>query len=244
MDQIDVMDIIAYYLSEYDSRAFQTLGYSTQAAGFDAITALFSRKSSYLRRLRDEYDVVTNSHRNGQRNRPPRERIIRTQKYFSKFSFEDLTEIVIAFLTNKTRDSNEMDDVSAELAVTTMSEAEIENILNFHDADACIKIKEGNSSIRVYNTSIIKQLKKLYGGRCQICNQKIFEEFKTDVCEAHHIEHFSLTQNNDSSNIIILCPNHHRLMHKLNPRYVSEEKCFVFDNDQKLYVKLDFHLSR
>lgn len=249
MDQIDVLDIIAYYLSEHDSKAFQALGFSTQTAGFNAIAALFNRKSSYLRRLRDEYDVVTSSHRNGQRNRPPRDRIIRTQDYFSKFSFRELTEIVSAFLTNKTKDSDLMDstvndDVLPEYAIAATSESEIENVLNFHDADAGIRIKEGNKIVRVYNTSIIKQLKKIYKGCCQICNQRFFEEFNTDICEAHHIEHFSLTQNNDSSNIIILCPNCHRLMHKLNPRYVPEEKCFVFENDQRLYVKLDYHLTR
>lgn len=244
VDQIDTMDIIAYYLSEYDSKAFQTLGFSTQTAGFDAVAALFGRKASYLRRLRDEYDVVTSSHRNGQRNRPPRDRIKRTQKYFSKFSFGEMTEIVSAFLTNKTKDLNAPEDNSTEYAITEMSESEIENVLNFHDSAACLKIKEGSSSVRVYNTSIIKQLKKIYGGRCQICNKKIFEEFGTDICEAHHIEHFSLTQNNDSSNIIILCPNHHRLMHKMNPRYILEEKCFEFKNNQRLYVGLDFHLAR
>lgn len=76
MEYRKVMDIIAYYLSEFDRRAFDEFGFETQTKGFREMAALFGKKGSYLRRLRDEYDVVTNSFRRGQCNRPPRPRII------------------------------------------------------------------------------------------------------------------------------------------------------------------------
>ena len=72
MEYRKVMDIIAYYLSEFDKRAFDEFGFETQTKGFDDIAALFGKKGSYLRRLRDEYDVTTSSFRRGQCNRPPR----------------------------------------------------------------------------------------------------------------------------------------------------------------------------
>lgn len=98
MEYRKVMDIIAYYLSEFDKRAFDEFGFETQTKGFDEIAALFGKKGSYLRRLRDEYDVTTSSFRRGQCNRPPRSRIIQTTDYLRQFSFEELTEIVRAFL--------------------------------------------------------------------------------------------------------------------------------------------------
>ena len=91
------MDIIAYYLSEFDAKAFETLGFTSQAKGFEKIASFFDKGGNYLRRLRDEYDVVTSSSRKGQRNRPPRTRIITTSEYLRQFSFDELTEIVKAF---------------------------------------------------------------------------------------------------------------------------------------------------
>ena len=88
MEYRKVMDIIAYYLSEFDKRAFDEFGFGTQTKGFDEIAALFGKKGSYLRRLRDEYDVTTSSFRRGQCNRPPRSRIIQTTDYLRQFSFE------------------------------------------------------------------------------------------------------------------------------------------------------------
>ena len=54
----DTMDIIAYYLSEYDMMAFTYLGYKSQASGFREIAGAFGRKDSYLRRLRDEHQII------------------------------------------------------------------------------------------------------------------------------------------------------------------------------------------
>ena len=91
MENRKAMDIIAYYLSEFDDKAFKTLGFTSQAKGFEKIASLFDKGGNYLRRLRDEYDVVTSSSRRGQCNRPPRVRIISTSEYLRQFSFEELT---------------------------------------------------------------------------------------------------------------------------------------------------------
>ena len=48
MEYRKVMDIIAYYLSEFDRRAFDEFGFETQAKGFDEIAALFGKKESVV----------------------------------------------------------------------------------------------------------------------------------------------------------------------------------------------------
>lgn len=124
----------------------------------------------------------------------------------------------------------------------TLTEGDLESVINFKDYNAAIKIKTTDSKVRIYNTSIIKQFKNLYKGCCQLCGQKPFDAFDTDICEAHHIVPFSQNQNNDAKNIIILCPNHHRLIHKLNPVYDDERKCFIYSDGTEETVKLNYHL--
>ena len=88
MDKTKLMDIIAYYLSEYDMDAIYALGYVSRSDAFRKIGSLFGKNNNYLKRLRDEYDVVTSSSRNGQRTRPPRNRIIDTKNHLETFSFD------------------------------------------------------------------------------------------------------------------------------------------------------------
>lgn len=244
MEYRKVMDIIAYYLSEFDKRAFDEFGFETQTKGFGEIAALFGKKGSYLRRLRDEYDVTTSSFRRGQCNRPPRSRIIQTTDYLRQFSFEELTEIVRAFLENARLDNDNSEEFQQEFISDALDENDLEEILNYRDTSASIRLRTSDRRVRVYNTGIIRQLKRLYGGCCQLCGENAFREFNADISEAHHIAYFSDSQNNDSSNIIILCPNHHRLIHKLNPKFDYNRGCFVFSENSELRIELDFHLMK
>jgi len=240
MDQSRVMDIFAYYLSEYDMDAFGALGFDTRTSGFEGISALYGKKANYLKRLRDEYDVVTSSERMGQRNRPPRERIKETARQLSRFSFDELTELAKALMEGAVPfEEHETQDEKDTLPAGT-SEETIESILNAKDPEASIRIRVGANKVRVYKTSIIKQLKKLYGGQCQLCGCRPFEKFDADICEAHHIDYFSSSKNNDAENIIVLCPNHHRLIHKMNPVFNKERRCFVFPDGTIEEIKVEF----
>lgn len=242
MDRSRIMDVFAYYLSEYDMESFSALGFDTRTKGFEGIAASFSMKANYLKRLRDEYDVVTSSERAGQRNRRPRTRIVETAKQLARFSFEELTEMVKVLLENtETPAEVESSNDNEELPVDIPEDA-LENILNAKDPSATIRIKVANNKVRVYKTSIIKQLKKIYDGKCQLCGCRPFNSVDEDICEAHHIEYFSSSKNNDSANIIILCPNHHRLIHKLNPNYDADQQVFIYPDGRTEDIKINYHL--
>ncbi len=235
-----VMDIIAYYLSEYDMDAFTALGYDTQSMGFSEIAAAFGKKSSYLRRLRDEYHVLTSSHRRGQRNRPPRKRIREFCDYLSTFSFDELTQTVKSLFPLDQSNGNSLNKPPE--MVSGYTEEQLEYIINFIDTDADLKTINTSINIRIYNPRIIKELKKLYKGKCQLCGNAPFKEYGVDITEVHHIDYFSRSMNNDSSNLIVLCPNHHRLIHKTDPEYLPEKKVFIFHDGYSETVKLDYHL--
>ena len=242
MERSRIMDVFAYYLSEYDMDAFSTLGFDTRTKGFEKIAASFSMKANYLKRLRDEYDVVTSSERAGQRNRRPRTRIVETAKQLARFSFEEMTEMVKALLENAEAPAEvESTNDNEALSADTPEDA-LENILNAKDPSATIRIKVGNNKVRIYKTSIIKQLKKIYDGKCQLCGCRPFNSVDEDICEAHHIEFFSASKNNDSANIIILCPNHHRLIHKLNPNYDADQQVFIYPDGRTEDIKINYHL--
>ncbi|MCF8020938.1 MAG: HNH endonuclease [Vallitaleaceae bacterium] len=65
---------------------------------------------------------------------------------------------------------------------------------------------------------------------CQICNFGFREKYGVDYAEAHHIIPFVESMNNNPENILILCPNHHRVIHRCNPVWDSAKKTLYYKN--------------
>ncbi|MBQ9513860.1 MAG: hypothetical protein IJR66_02625 [Clostridia bacterium] len=239
-----MLSIIAYYLSEYDMKAVFALGYSNRSEAMKSISIVAGRDNNYLKLRRDEFDALpeSSSSRNGWKNRPPSKEVVEMGAYLRTISFDDLTEIVKSLIANFDESSADTESVIHSVKTDEMSEEEMEQIINLSDPNATIEVVTGTTTRRVCNTSIIHKLKKLYKGQCQICGRKPIDGLDEDICEAHHIEHFSETQNNNANNIIIVCPNHHRLLHKLNPIFSREELCFKH-RDKNILILLDLHLK-
>lgn len=238
------LSIIAYYLSEYDLDAVHALGYRTRSEAFKQISALMERDNNYLKLRRDEFDALpdSSSNRNGWKNRLPANDVVSLAVWLKDFNFAELSEMVNKLIFNTIDEQITTSGYAAEVPAN-ISENEFENLINMQDSTATIKIREGTIRTRVYNTSIIAQLKKLYRGNCQICGSAPFTSIKTDITEAHHIDYFSKSQNNNASNLIILCPNHHRLIHKLNPIFDNSTLAFIFDDGHSEKIKLNYHVD-
>ena len=87
-------------------------------------------------------------------------------------------------------------------------------------------------------------LKRLYDYRCQVTGERIGEAYGNEcIVEAHHIEYFTQSLNNDTQNIIILSPTFHRIVHHYNPRFNRQTLCFEFANGVREGLKLDRHLK-
>ena len=110
------------------------------------------------------------------------------------------------------------------------------------DKYASIEEKQRIVKYRKIDRNIISSLKKLYDYCDQISGEKIGDKYGDSVVEAHHIDYFTRSQNNDSSNIIIISPNYHRIIHKNNPIFNRHKFQFEFDNGEKLPLKLYDHL--
>lgn len=67
------------------------------------------------------------------------------------------------------------------------------------------------------------------------------EDDDSHVIEAHHISQFIKSLNNDMKNIMIVCPNHHSIIHDVNPVFNEKKKIFIYSNGFKEGLKLNCH---
>lgn len=111
------------------------------------------------------------------------------------------------------------------------------------DKSASIEEKQRLVKYRKIDRSIILALKKFYDYRDEISGERIGDEYGDSVVEAHHIDYFTSSQNNDSMNIIIVSPNYHRIIHKNNPVFNRKKFQFEFENGEILRLKLYEHLK-
>jgi len=129
-----------------------------------------------------------------------------------------------------------------EAEIRQMTEEEFENAFVRTDPRATIKEKQIIARIRQLDTSIGDSLKRVYGYRCQMTGEHIGEQYGADVVEAHHIRPFTESLNNDTSNIMILSPSYHRIVHKTKPRFNYKRLSFEFPNGLVEKVRLNRHL--
>ncbi|EPR12045.1 HNH endonuclease [Ruminiclostridium papyrosolvens] len=82
--------------------------------------------------------------------------------------------------------------------------------------------------IRRYQ-KIVNRLKLEYNYKCQLCGESFLIDNGNYYCEAHHINMLSNGGSQSPENVLILCANHHRMLH-----YASKF-CFVGEliNDKR-----------
>ena len=110
------------------------------------------------------------------------------------------------------------------------------------DENARVAISDRHVKIHKLNQKIGENLKLLYGYRCQICGKLIGEEFGSQIAEAHHIDYFVNSLNNDANNQMIVCPNHHSIIHDTNPVFDRKKMVYRFDNGIEEKLVLNKHL--
>ncbi|MBR2480056.1 MAG: HNH endonuclease, partial [Clostridia bacterium] len=96
---------------------------------------------------------------------------------------------------------------------------------------------------RKYNQKILKDLKLVYNNTCQVCGTNMNELYKCSILECHHIEYFSLSQNNNIDNLLIVCPNCHRQIHKLDLKYDKKSETLFNDKGFRKKIAYNKHLK-
>lgn len=168
-----------------------------------------------------------------------------------KISLEEKRELLVQFKNDNPLTCSWNNYIFAHFLYTsfnpkvvkeTVNELEIEHCLNATDVNACYVEHMGLIKERKINQKIIKKLKNVYDGICQLCGNNPVATFDTSILEGHHIEYFSKSQNNNMDNIILVCPNCHSLIHKLNPTFDKENLCYKFSDGQEMVLMVNKHL--
>jgi len=137
-----------------------------------------------------------------------------------------------------------LQEIEASALESFLSEEQEEMSLNYAREDDSASIEERLSVVKVrkLDRAVSTSLKECYNHRCQICMNNFEQGYGVKVSEAHHIEPFSISLNNNADNIIILCPNHHRVIHRAGPEFIKVEKVFRYPNGFVEGLKLNQHL--
>jgi len=136
------------------------------------------------------------------------------------------------------------ESVQIKQSISVISEEDFEFQSNYKKVDdsARIDMKEQIIKVRRLDRAIGDSLKLFYGGKCQICGDNFAQKYNCLIVEAHHIDFFVSSLNNDASNIAVLCPNHHRVIHKANPSFKKENISFLYPNGLEEKLILNKHL--
>jgi len=136
------------------------------------------------------------------------------------------------------------DNRKVEKEVESFDEDEFEMAVNYEQKDLTARIERKPQlvKIRKLDKSICDNLKLLYKHRCQITGENFCEHHGVSVVEAHHIDYFTKSLNNNSDNILVVSPNYHRLIHKLNPIFDRKNLAFIFPNGLREAIKTNLHL--
>jgi 5-methylcytosine-specific restriction protein A len=76
--------------------------------------------------------------------------------------------------------------------------------------------------------SLVEELRELYAGECQICGWAPLSRYGTNLCEAHHVRWLSRGGDDVLTNLVLICPNHHRAIHRCDAPFDFEVNSFVF----------------
>ena len=138
-------------------------------------------------------------------------------------------------------DTSEMKDY---ITKEKIEEEDFELSLNYPIVDRFAKIEEKQKivKIRKLDRAIGENLKLLYEYKCQICGENFGNRYGARIVETHHIEPFVKSLNNNADNIVIICPNHHRIIHIINPIFDIEKLIFLYPNGLEENLSINKHL--
>lgn len=91
------------------------------------------------------------------------------------------------------------------------------------------------------NIQLAKDLQDLYQGKCQICKWNPRDKYGHPICEAHHIHWLSRGGEDTIMNLVLICPNHHNAIHRVDAPFDFENLSFKFTSHEEI-LTLNEHL--
>jgi hypothetical protein len=91
------------------------------------------------------------------------------------------------------------------------------------------------------NHRLADELQDLYNGQCQICLWHPRQHYGHSLCQGHHIHWLSRGGDDELTNMVLLCPNHHSAIHKIDAPLDFRDMAFDF-GIRREYLQLNLHL--
>ena len=101
------------------------------------------------------------------------------------------------------------------------------------------KYKEITKSVIIRYQKIVEHIKQTRGRKCQICQYSFIMDNGNEYCEANHIQYLSKNGSQSSDNVILLCPNHHRMFHYAHDAVFVDD---LVDGKRKVLIENVEHL--
>jgi 5-methylcytosine-specific restriction protein A len=89
---------------------------------------------------------------------------------------------------------------------------------------------------------LARALKDLYHYRCQICETDFKPKYDRPFSETHHIKALAESGRDVSKNLLVLCPNHHRIVHATHATFDRSELRYRYPNGVEDSLALTDHL--
>lgn len=229
------------YDAEWKNQAFDKKKYPDHK---DVMQIRYSEGSELVKHLRQVFSATWSyveafmqspSYRRGQQIRIPAE--IREYIIISATSQPDVFAFDCVTVEDHSAVEKELEGISEEV----FESASFEPIV---DKTAGYTISSSLHKVPKLDRTIGDSLKELYDYRCQVTGEKIGEKYAVDVVEAHHIEPFTKSLNNDTNNIVIISPTFHRIIHRAQPLFDRKTLRFVFPNGVIEGLKVNKHLTK
>jgi len=80
------------------------------------------------------------------------------------------------------------------------------------------------------NQFLADSLKSYYENCCQICGKDFYPDYGVAFSETHHIQYLSQGGPDVSGNIVVLCPNHHRIVHATDACFNRKTLTYEYPN--------------
>jgi hypothetical protein len=90
---------------------------------------------------------------------------------------------------------------------------------------------------------LVNELRERYSGECQICSWAPRRSYGTEICEAHHLRWLSRGGSDALANLVLVCPNHHRAIHRCDAPFDFVQTAFMFPRSVEPLTSLRHELS-
>jgi 5-methylcytosine-specific restriction enzyme A len=93
------------------------------------------------------------------------------------------------------------------------------------------------------NPQLSAELQGMYEGKCQLCLWDPRASYGDLICEAHHIVWLSRGGDDALANLVLLCPNHHRAVHRTDSPLDFGDMAFDFRTHREI-LAVNRHLGQ